>query len=187
MEIGKKNRIVEFVRTYWLYLIVGFMVFAMAMTFTLLATLGNTTPVSTSPIEFFLPMTDANIVQDYSDTELQINETLNQWEAHLSVDLASETSDVCAILDGVVTNVDYNVLDGHFITITHSNGLVATYSSLAEKINVKVGDKVKGGDKIGDASDSATSELDLGAHLCLTMKLNDKYVDPNLYLDLQSK
>ncbi|MBQ8444460.1 MAG: M23 family metallopeptidase [Clostridia bacterium] len=187
MEIGKKNRFVEFMKSYWLYVVVGAMVFAMAVMFTVLASINNTIPTSTTPLQYYLPMTDAYVLKDYSDSELQINETLNQWEAHLSVDLASENGEVCAILDGIVTSIDYNVLEGNLITITHSNGLVTTYGSLADDISLKVGDSVKGGDKIGQASDSATGELDLGQHLCLTMKLNNKYVDPNLYLDLQAK
>ena len=183
MEIGKKNRLVEFIREYWLYLIVGVMVFSMALTFTFIATSKKTVQTSVTPVQFHLPMTDAYILKDYSNAELQHNETLNQWEAHLSVDLSSEDGTVCSILDGVVTAVDYNVLDGNVVTIAHSNGLMASYGSLADGITLKVGDSVKAGDKIGQASDSATSELELGQHLCLTMKLNNKYVDPNLYLD----
>ncbi|MBE7073681.1 MAG: M23 family metallopeptidase [Clostridiales bacterium] len=187
MEIEKKNRVVEFMKTYWLYVVVGIMVFSMSMMFAFLASVNNSVPVGTSTVKFFMPMTDAYVVKDFSNSELQLNETLNQWEAHLSVDLTSENGDVLAILDGVVASVDYDVLEGNSITINHSNGLVATYSSLSSDILLKAGDRVKGGDKIGEASDSATSELDLGKHLCLTMKLNDKPVDPNLYLDLQSK
>ncbi|MBO5394763.1 MAG: M23 family metallopeptidase [Clostridia bacterium] len=187
MEIEKKNRFVEFVKNYGLYLAVALIIFIMALSFTLLATLGTTAPVSNSVIEFQLPMTDAMVIKDFSNTELQNNETLNQWEAHLSVDLASENGEVFSILDGTITSVDYDLLEGHSITITHSNGLVSIYSSLAEDITHKVGDVVKAGEKIGKASNSASGELDLGEHLCLTMKLNDKYVDPNNYLNLQEK
>lgn len=187
MEIGKKNRFVEFVRNYGLYMAVALIVFIMALTFTLLATLGASAPVSNNVMQFQLPMADAMIIKDFSNSELQNNETLNQWEAHLSVDLASESGDVFAILDGAVTSIDYNVLDGHSITISHANGLISIYSSLAEDITHKVGDVVKAGDRIGKASNSAAGELDLGEHLCLTMKLNDSYVDPNNYLNLQEK
>ena len=187
MEIEKKNRVVEFVKSYGVYAVMGIMVFALAITFTLMATVGKTQQTSNNALQFELPMTNAMVIKDFSNTELQNNETLNQWEAHLSVDLSSESGDVFAILDGTVASVDYDFLDGHSITITHSNGFVSIYSSLKEEMDVKVGDKVKAGDKIGQASDSASGELDLGAHLCLAMKLNDKYVDPNNYLNLQAK
>ena len=187
MEIAKKNRFVEFLKNYGIYLAVGLLVFLMAITFTLLAIVHPTTEVSGPTLKFELPMSEAMVIKDYSDTELQNNETLNQWEAHLSVDLSSENSDVFAILDGTVSKIDYNILDGHSITITHANGLVSIYSSLSEEISHKVGEVVKAGEKIGNASSSAAGELDLGEHLCLTMKLNDKYVDPNNYLNLQEK
>lgn len=187
MEIEKKNRLVEFMKSYGMYVVVGIMVFALALTFTLMATLNRTQQVSTPALEFELPMTNAMVIKDFSNTELQNNETLNQWEAHLSVDLASDTNDVFAILDGTVAQVGYDFLDGYSITLNHANGLVSIYSSLKENISLKEGDKVLAGDKIGEASDSASGELDLGSHLCLTMKLNNNYVDPNNYLNLQEK
>ena len=52
---------------------------------------------------------------------------------------------------------------------------------------VKVGDKVESGQKIGTADETAVGEQDMGAHLHFAMKLNDKFVDPNNYLDLQQK
>ena len=187
MEIEKKNRFTEFVKSYGLYLIVGVMVFALALTFALMATLNRTTQTGGGMLHFELPMADAIVIKDFSDTELQNNETLNQWEAHLSVDLASDSSAVYAILDGTVASVDYSFLDGYSITLNHANGFVSIYSSLNEDVLVKEGDKVQAGDKIGEASDSASGELDLGSHLCLTMKLNNNYVDPNNYLNLQEK
>lgn len=187
MQIAKKNRFIEFFKNYGVYFAVGFLVFMMALTFTLLATIGSTAPVSNKVIEFQLPMTNAMVIKDYSDTELQNNETLNQWEAHLSVDLTSDNGEVFSILDGTITSIDYDILDGHSITISHANGLVSIYSSLAEEISHEVGDAVKAGEKIGQASSSAGGELDLGEHLCLTMKLNNNYVDPNNYLNLQEK
>lgn len=187
MEIEKKNKFVEFCKAYGMYAVVGIMVFALAITFTLMATVGKTQQTSNNVLQFELPMTNAMVIKDFSNTELQNNETLNQWEAHLSVDLSSENGEVFAILDGTVAAIDYDFLDGHSITISHANGLVSIYSSLEEEMEVKIGDKVRAGDKIGKASDSASGELDLGTHLCLAMKLNDKYVDPNNYLSLQEK
>lgn len=187
MEIQKRNRFVEFFKNYGLYVAVGLVVFVMALTFTLLATTSGTKQVGTTSLKFELPMTNAMVIKDFSDTELQNNETLNQWEAHLSVDLTSEDGVVYSILDGTVASVDYDFLEGYSITINHQGGLVSIYSSLKEDITHKVGDIVKAGEKIGQASSSASGELDLGEHLCLTMKLNDKFVDPNNYLDLQQK
>lgn len=187
MEITNKNGIVEFIKRYGMYAIVGIVVFAIALTFTLAATLSQTTPTSTETLSFSLPMTDAVVVKDYSETVLQKNETLNQWESHLAIDLTSQSNDVYSVLAGQVTKVEYDYLKGNTVTIKHSNGFVSTYSSLASDNLVKEGTKVDAGEKIGEVSESASSELDLGAHLHFTLSLNNNIVDPNDYLDLQQK
>ena len=163
------------------------MVFAIALTFTLAATIHQTVPTNIANLTFRMPMQNASVIKDFSDMELQNNETLNQWEAHLSVDLVGETNDVFAVLDGTVSDVSYSYLEGHKVEIKHTNGFVTIYSSLDENILVSVGDTVSAGQKIAQTGESASGELDLGNHLCLTMKLNNKTVDPNDYLNLQSK
>ncbi len=187
MEIKKENKVVDFIKKYGVYVAVGVVVFAVALTFTLLATLGGSVRTSVDNTNFVMPMSDASIVKDYSDTNLQLNETLNQWEAHLSVDLTSENSDVFAVLGGTVSSVDYEYLKGYVVTIDHGNGFVSTYSSLADGVSVEEGDRVSAGQKIGSASESASGELELGSHLHFTLMLNDEYVNPNDYLDLQLK
>ncbi len=187
MEIGKKNAFVDFIKKYGVYLAVGIVVFAVALTFTLLATLNGSVMTEGPNLNFTLPMENATVIKDFSDTELQENTTLNQWEAHLAVDLASESTDVFAVLDGTVASVEYDILTGNTITIEHEGGFVSVYSSLADQPTVQKGDKVSAGDKIGSASESATGELDLGSHLHFTLMLNNDYVDPNDYLNLQSK
>lgn len=187
MHIEKKNGFIEFIKKYGMYVAVGVVVFVIALTFTLVATLHQTVPTNTANLSFKMPMQNASVIKDFSDSELQNNETLNQWEAHLSVDLTAENSDVYAILDGTIAEVSYSFLDGHSIEIKHANGFSTIYSSLDENILVNVGDSVTAGQLIGYAGESASGELDLGNHLCLTMKLNDKSVDPNNYLDLQQK
>ncbi|MBO5022167.1 MAG: M23 family metallopeptidase [Clostridia bacterium] len=187
MEIEKKNRFIEFVKNYAMYIAVALVIFAVALTFSIVAAVNASVPASTNRMEFQLPMTNATIIKDFSNTELQNNETLNQWEAHLAVDLAGQDGDVFAILDGTVTKVDYSFLDGYTITLTHESGFESKYSSLKEEVLVKEGDKVKAGDKIGVVSTSASGELDLGEHLHFCLKLNNAFVDPNDYLDLQQK
>lgn len=187
MEIEKKNGFIEFIKKYGMFVAVGVVVFAIALTFTLVAALHETVPTNTANLTFRLPMENANVIKDFSDTELQNNETLNQWEAHMSIDLTSENNDVFAVLDGTVASVSYSFLEGHTIEIEHASGFTSIYSSLDENILVKEGDKVSAGQKIGTAGESASGELDLGNHLCFTMLLNDKSVDPNNYLDLQQK
>lgn len=187
MEIGKEKKFVEFLKKYGIYVAVGVVVFAVALIFTLLATLNGSVKTGGGNLSFILPMENASVIKDYSDTELQENETLNQWEAHMAVDLTSTNSDVFAVLDGTVASVKYDYLNGYTITINHSDGFVSIYSSLAEQVSVAAGDKVSAGQKIGSASESASGELDLGSHLHFTLLLNEDHVDPNDYLNLQAK
>ncbi len=187
MEIEKKNRFIEFVKNYAMYIAVALVIFAVALTFSIVAAVNGSVPASTGTLEFQLPMTNAMVIKDFSNTELQNNETLNQWEAHLAVDLAGENGDVFAILDGTVTAIEYSFLDGYTITLQHESGFTSVYSSLKEEVLVEEGDKVEAGEKIGVVSTSASGELDMGEHLHFCLKLNNAYVDPNEYLDLQAK
>lgn len=187
MEIQKKNRFVEFFKTYGIYCAVGLLIFVIAFTFTLVAGLNGGVQTSVENLNFALPMQEALLVKDFSNQELQKNDTLNQWEAHLAVDLASDLTDVYCVLDGVVDNVSYDMLEGYTVKIKHADGLVSIYASLDENLLVKAGDKVGTGQKIGSASESATAEADMGGHLHFSMQKDGKFVDPNDYLDLQSK
>ena len=137
MEIRKENKVVDFIKKYGVYVAVGVVVFAVALTFTLLATLGSSVPTGSGSLNFISPMSNASVIKDYSDQELQLNETLGHWEAHLSVDLTSENSEVYSILDGTVANIDYDYINGYTITISHADGFASIYSSLEETVDVK--------------------------------------------------
>ena len=187
MEIEKKNRFVEFIKKYGMFVMVGVIVFAIALTFTLIATLDKSVPTGTSNLSFKLPMSEARLVKDFSNTELQNNETLNQWEAHLYIDLVSDNPDVYSVLDGTVAEIKTPYLDGHTIIINHTDGFQSIYSSLNADISLKVGDKVKAGEKIGVIDNTANGELNTGKHLHFALKLNNNFVNPNDYLDLELK
>ena len=99
--------------------------------------------VGTKPVKFVAPMENATLVKDFSNKELQYNDTLKQWEIHKALDIVSDTSsNVLAIANGTVTNVYNNYLEGGVIEITHENGIKSVYKSL-EEISVKTGDYVK--------------------------------------------
>lgn len=205
MVIKKENKIVEFMKRYGVVLVSGIVILAIAITFLVVGlspsnvqlstneigsdNKGNqdVEPVSTTPIEYSLPMKDANIIKDYSITELQYNQTLNRWEAHLSVDFASQNTDVMAIAKGKVASIENDYLLGTVITIDHGDGVTSIYASLDENILVHVGDSVTSGQVIACASASASSESADGAHLDFSMKVNGQEVDPNDYLSLQNK
>ncbi len=147
---------------------------------------GGDTPVAA--VTYVVPMKNATIQKDYSSTELQFNDTMKQWEMHKAIDfLAGEETNVFAVADGTVSNVYTNYLEGTVIEITHKNGLVSVYKSLAENPSVATGDKVSAGQVIGVASATMSQELNTGNHLHFEMKLNGAKVDPNNYIDLGTK
>ena len=143
--------------------------------------------VGTTPITYTSPMENASVVKDFSNKELQYNDTLKQWEIHKALDITSDTSsNVFAIADGTVTNVYNNYLEGGVIEVSHNNGIKSVYKSL-EDISVKNGDFVKAGDVIGSISTSMARELNTGAHLHFEMFENDLAVNPNNYIDFSNK
>lgn len=135
-----------------------------------------------------LPIMNATVSKSFSNTALQYNETLKQYEAHLGVDfVASAGSKVYSVLDGKILEVGNNYLQGNYVIIEHNNGLKSIYSSLDETISVSVGDTIKKGDIIGAVGSSAYSELEEGSHLHFELLDNDKKIDPSGYLNIENK
>ena len=146
-----------------------------------------TIAVSTSRVTFVAPMENATLVKDFSNKELQYNDTLKQWEIHKALDIVSDTSNnVLAISNGTVTNVYTNYLEGGVIEITHDNGIKSVYKSL-EDVSVKNGDYVKTGDIIASVSTNMSRELNTGAHLHFEMFENNISINPNNYIDFSNK
>lgn len=142
-----------------------------------------TSDVGTKPT-VVLPMSGATIGMEYADDKLVKWETLNLWKWHPAVDFVGE-GDVVSVLDGTVTDIEKTTLEGNVVTVTHDNGYVSVYKSLDSLIAVKVGDKVKAGDKLGKASSSMMSELNTGSHLHFELKKDGKYVDPATILPIE--
>lgn len=190
MNIKKNNRFVEFFKRFGVYIGVGVVVLAVTLTFAITAIVNSNrdvVDVGGNNVKVSLPMDTPTIVKDFSSTALQENTTLNQWEAHLAIDMTSESNKVYSIMDGTVTKVEYDYLIGNMVEVTHKDGLVSYYCSLDKDALVKVGDSVKSGDQLGTTGLTASAETDLKQHLHFYMTLNGEEVDPNNYLDLQNK
>ena len=179
-EKTTKEKIVNWLKQYMYVLIVSAVMLALAIVLSVVET-GSLTQ------SFYNPVLNFTVGKDYCGDALMYNATLNQWEAHKSVDLqVAEGSSVYACLSGTVSGVSENYLYGTTVEITHDNGLVTKYSSLSADAKVNVGDTVTSGQLIGTATTSA-GESDLGTHLRLEVFRNGVAVDPNQYLDLSSK
>lgn len=145
-------------------------------------------PTTTTNITMLCPMDSPEVLKWFSDSELFYNATLNQWESHKAVDLSSTiSSNVYSVLDGIVTDCSYSYEDGYCITISHDDGLSTNYCSLSNINSIKKGDSVKRGQKIGEASSSASNESLDGNHLHFSVLLNGKKVDPSGYITFENK
>lgn len=188
-----KVNLIAMMKKYGYYCLAGVLTVGLALIVSLSLGTGSATvpeqnvPVGTTDLNFISPMENASVIKNYSDTELQYNKTLNQWEAHFAVDLASEQSSVYSVLSGVVSSVNKAYETGTEIKITHDNGFVSVYSSLNENVDVKQGDKVAKGQKIAEIADSSSRESLEGKHLHFELYKDGTKVDPSNYITFEQK
>lgn len=143
-------------------------------------------PSDTPPIEMRIPVeSEYTLINDYiADKHIWFS-TIKHYKTHSALDFgAPEGTEVLAVLDGTVTEVSSDRLNGTFVTIQHSEELTTVYKSLSSEVNVQKGDTVKRGDIIGTISASMGMEKDLGPHLHFEVQVNGKNVNPNEYLTL---
>lgn len=185
-----KNQMLSFLKKYGYIFAVSAVLLSLAIVLSFVVNNNDegTTPVDTNPITFYSPILNATVAKGYSDSSLVYNTTLKQWEAHKAVTFTVPTnSDVYAALDGVVKEIYNNYLDGTVIVLEHANKLSTVYGSLAENVEVKVGDLVRRGDVIGKASSTAHQEHELGNHLRFELLEDGVKIDPSNYLNLENK
>lgn len=192
MAKENKNVFIEFFKKYGYYLLFVFCILALALviTFSIIYSNGkvNVTPANTNTkITFVSPVLNGTVIKDYSNTELQYNQTLKQWEAHFGIDFCGASgSNVVACYEGVIEDVYSNTLEGSVITIDHGNGLKTVYKSLTN-VKLSEGAKVKQGDIIGQISTTASNELKDGDHVHFEVWKDGSKVDPSNYLNLSEK
>ena len=191
-----KHKINVFMKRFGYYILLGIVVLAFILTLVFVSKSsnnaspsdGNIVDTNTQVVTPFMPVLNASIYKGYFGDKLTYNETLKQWETHNGIDFqVASGSPVYSILDGVVTSVYSNLLEGNVVVIEHENGLVSTYGSLDSELLVEKGDEIKGGETIGKVSATATSESDAGAHLHFSLTDDGKKIDPASYLEIEVK
>ena len=190
METNKKGRVKTLLKKYGYYAIAFVLVLGITLAVVFSSNVEppeEEVPSQTTPVVFSLPVESPTVLKWYSDTELFYNDTLNQWESHKGIDMTSDNLNVYSVLDGVVTDVQTSYEDGTVVTITHEDGYVSKYFSLAEDTSVTISDNVSAGDVIGTMSDSSANELLSGAHLHFELYKDGQKVDPSNYLTLENK
>jgi murein DD-endopeptidase MepM/ murein hydrolase activator NlpD len=97
------------------------------------------------------------------------------YRAHYGVDYAAPVGyPVRATADGTVTFTGWNGASGRMVRIRHKNSYETMYLHL-QRILVKVGDRVSGGQDIGTVGSSGEST---GPHLDYRIKQGGSYINP---------
>ena len=130
---------------------------------------------TTVPLSFSYPV-DGTVVQKFSIDDLIYSKTMKDWRAHAGVDFAAELgTEVKAIADGTVKNAYHDDLFGNVVYIEHGE-TGGCYCGL-ETMDVKAGDTVKAGQKIGTVGTTPCESAD-DPHLHFAVKKSGKWIDP---------
>jgi hypothetical protein len=98
---------------------------------------------------------------------------------HSGIDLiAEEGVSVISPEDGIVTDSNFDSLQGNFIIIQH-NHVYSTYYSHLKMRAVQIGDKVQKETKIGQVGNTG---LSIGSHLHYEVRKNGQPINPKVYL-----
>ena len=146
-------------------------------------TVPETVPPEEAPVhQLTPPLADFAILNPFSDGELIKSETTGTWQTHNGVDLSCAAgADVFAIDTGTVSKVCSDALWGYTVTIDHDNGVTSRYCGLDGSLEVREGDTVQTGQKIGVTGASPDLESALEPHLHLEVQKSGVYVDPTAY------
>ncbi len=121
------------------------------------------------------PLKTENVIREFSKDSVYFK-TLNVWKPHMGVDFAGELGeDVFAMSDGTVTKVYEDRMFGQTVEISVNNA-VCIYSGLGS-VDVKNGDNVSTGDKIGVVG-SVPFEASDKTHIHIAVKVDGQYADP---------
>ena len=141
---------------------------------------------TTGDTTFLMPVDEVNAVNSYG---FYHNTTLDKYYLHTGIDFAGDVGDeVYAALDGTVESITSDpVLMGTTITLSNENGLKTTYTFVDAAEGLAGGDTVEKGDVIATVAEAMGQEYKDGDHLHFEVFLNDEAVDPETYLDIDSK
>ena len=114
-----------------------------------------------------------------SDYGLRKHPVYKTWKFHRGIDIvAPKGTTIISTCDGTVTIAKKSKFGyGNRITISHPN-LYKTHYAHLDNINVKIGQKVKRGDKIGTLGSTGVST---GSHLHYEILQNNIPIDPMFF------
>jgi murein DD-endopeptidase MepM/ murein hydrolase activator NlpD len=125
------------------------------------------------------------ISREFSKDELLYTPTMNDFRTHDGIDITGDIgSPVSAFADGVVSDIYDDPFMGMTVVISHSGGLVSSYSNLSKELpaEIYVGAQVSVGDTIGGIGESAIIESAEVPHVHFEIYKDEICVNPEDYL-----
>ncbi|MBQ7343142.1 MAG: M23 family metallopeptidase [Clostridia bacterium] len=146
------------------------------------------TPKDETKLSFIAP-TAGTVTKEHSLEMPVFSVTLGEWRVHTGIDIScDEGASVYASEAGVVSGIYSDPMLGYTVEITHKGDIKTRYSNLSsDALELKVGDEVSLGDKIGVVGDTSLSELAEEPHLHFEVLLKDVKVNPMDYINEESK
>ncbi|MCI6739961.1 MAG: M23 family metallopeptidase [Bacteroidales bacterium] len=141
------------------------------------AAASESTEQAATPDSGFVQPVSGQVIAEYSGTELVYNETLGDWRTHNGVDIScADDASVKACCEGQVSAVYDDGLYGTIVEVT-SGDMVYRYCGLAHDTDVKTGDTVKSGSRLGSIG-KVNAEASLPTHLHFEVLRGGAYQDP---------
>ncbi|MBE6623932.1 MAG: M23 family metallopeptidase [Ruminococcaceae bacterium] len=125
------------------------------------------------------------ISREFSKDELLYTPTMNDFRTHNGIDITGDIgSPVCSFADGVVEDIYDDPFMGTTVVISHSGGLVSSYSNLSKELpaEIYVGAVVSVGDTIGGIGETAIIESAEVPHVHFEIYKDEVCVNPEDYL-----
>jgi murein DD-endopeptidase MepM/ murein hydrolase activator NlpD len=148
-----------------------------------LAMVARTLPVGNGLLGLALswPIAGARITQPFGPSGLALEPPLGGYpHFHTGIDLAARFgTPVTAAADGVVVAVNHTGVGyGNYVIVAHGGGIMTLYAHLLDT-NVRVGDRIVRGQRVGR---EGSSGLSTGPHLHFELRVNDQVTNPLPYL-----
>lgn len=100
-------------------------------------------------------------------------------QMHEGIDISNRVgTNVVAPADGIVSDTGNDLVHGKMLVVSHGFGMTTRYAHLS-KFTVRVGQKVKRGDKIAEVGMTGRTT---GPHLHYEVKLNGISANPMRYI-----
>ena len=98
---------------------------------------------------------------------------------HAGIDIAAEKgTNIYSAFDGEIIEASYDKWNGNYIKIKHDNNIMTVYCH-CEKLNVKVGQKIRAGEVVATVGSTGSST---GPHLHFELRINNISYNPQKLL-----